>query len=119
MLAVRVEWTTEREKQMGDLRELRVGVQRRSSRDSHLHLIPTFYPASVRISNPHNGPRVEYASEALSRQTRPKSRRYLVRTSTAHGRMRVEVVDKELVTSEMFTTGLPKGQRVVMQGVED
>ena len=26
---------------------------------------------------------------------------------------------KELVTSEMFATGLPKGQRVVTQRVED
>jgi cytochrome P450 len=31
----------------------------------------------------------------------------------------VEVVDKDLVTSEMFATGLPKGQRVVVQRVED
>jgi hypothetical protein len=31
----------------------------------------------------------------------------------------VDVVDKDLVTSETFATGLPKGQRVVMQRVED
>jgi hypothetical protein len=31
----------------------------------------------------------------------------------------VGIVDKELVTSEMFATRLPKGQRVVTQRVED
>ena len=31
----------------------------------------------------------------------------------------VEVVDTELVTSEMFATMLPKGQRVIVQRVED
>jgi hypothetical protein len=31
----------------------------------------------------------------------------------------VEVVDMESVTSEMFDTALPRGQRVVVQRVED